>query len=117
LVHDESDDVPADSHNFLNRRRNCFSQLLKVRKACDIRDIEIHAAELLVPEPSPLDVEMTTAKLEKYESPGSDKISAEPIQAEGETLRYESINSLIVFVVRSNCLKSGRSLLLYPFTR
>jgi hypothetical protein len=112
LVHDESDDLLADSNNCLNRRRNCFSQLLNVRKACDIRDIEIHAAE-----PSPLVVEMTTAKLEKYKSPGSDKIPAEPVQAGGETLLYESINSLILFVARSNCLKSGRSLLLYPFTR
>jgi hypothetical protein len=43
-------------------------------------NIEIGVTELLVPEPSPLDVEMAISKLEKYKSPGSCHIPAELIQ-------------------------------------
>jgi hypothetical protein len=38
------------------------------------------------------------------------------VQAGGETLCPRSINSLILFGIRKNCLISGRSLLLYQFT-
>jgi hypothetical protein len=50
--------------------------------------------------------------LKIYKSPGSDKIPAELIQAEGEILRF-GIHKLI----NSICLISERSLLLYQFTR
>jgi hypothetical protein len=45
-------------------------------------------AEPIVPGPSSLEVEIAIAKLEKYKSPGSDKIPAELIQAGGETLLF-----------------------------
>jgi hypothetical protein len=38
----------------------------------DVRQIEVHMAELLVPGPSRLEVEIAIAKLEKYKSRGSD---------------------------------------------
>jgi hypothetical protein len=41
----------ADSHNILNGRKNCFSKLLRVHSASDVRQIDIHTAELLVPAP------------------------------------------------------------------
>jgi hypothetical protein len=53
------------------------------------RQIEIHTAEPLVLDPSPFEVEIAIAKLERYELPGSDQIPAERIQAEGETLQSE----------------------------
>jgi hypothetical protein len=59
-----------------------FSQLLST--ISDVRQIEIHTAELLVPEPSPFEVEITIAKLKKCEFPGSDQIPAELIQAGAE---------------------------------
>jgi hypothetical protein len=34
----------------------------------DVRQIEIHTAEPIVPDPSILEVEMTIAKLKKYKS-------------------------------------------------
>jgi hypothetical protein len=43
-------------------------------------------AEPLVPGPSRLDGQIAIAKLKKYESPGSDQIPAQLIQAGGETL-------------------------------
>jgi hypothetical protein len=72
LVKDDNDDLLADSHKILNRWNNYFSQLLNVHNVSDVRHIEIHTAESLVPGPSHLEVEIAIAKLKKYNSPGSD---------------------------------------------
>jgi hypothetical protein len=69
------DDLLADSHNILNRWKNYFSQLLNVHRVSDVRQIEIHTAEPLVPDPSLFEVEIVIAKLRSYKSPGSDEIS------------------------------------------
>jgi hypothetical protein len=50
------------------------------------RQMDIHAAEPLVSNPSPFEVEIATENLKKYKSLGSDQIPAEMIQAGGETL-------------------------------
>jgi hypothetical protein len=74
-------------------------------------------AEPLVPGPSHLEVEIAIAKLKKYKSPGNDQIPAELIQTGGEML-LSAINKLINSIgIRKNCLISGRSLLLYQFTK
>jgi hypothetical protein len=49
----------------------------------DVRQIEVHRGEPLVPGPS-LEVEIAIAKLKKYKSPGGDQIPAELFQAGGE---------------------------------
>jgi hypothetical protein len=59
-------DMLADSHNILNRWKNYFSQLLNVQNDSDIRQIEVHTAEPLVPGLSSLEVEIAIAKLKKY---------------------------------------------------
>jgi hypothetical protein len=59
---------------------------LNVHNVSDVRQIEIHTTELLVPGPSNLEVEISIAKLKKYKSPGSDKIPAKLYQTGGETL-------------------------------
>jgi hypothetical protein len=56
-----------------------------VHNVSDIRHIEVHNAEPLVPGLSRLVVKIATAKLKKYKSPCSYQIPAELIQA-GETL-------------------------------
>jgi hypothetical protein len=50
-----------------------------VYNVSDIRLIEVHTAEPLVPGPSRLEVEIAIAKLKKCKSPGSDQILAELI--------------------------------------
>jgi hypothetical protein len=67
---------------------------MNVHRVSDVRQMEIHTAEPLVPEPSPSEVEIAIAKLKKYKLPGSDQIPAELIQAGGETLQSE-IHKLI----------------------
>jgi hypothetical protein len=96
-VKDENGDLLADSHNILNRWKNCFSQLLNVHNISDVRQIEAHTANQLVPGPIRLEVEIAIAKLKKYKFPGSDEIPAELIQAEGEIL-LSAIDKLINLV-------------------
>jgi hypothetical protein len=62
---------------------------LNVQRASDIRQIEIHTVERLVPDPNPYEAETTIANLKKYKSPCSDQIPSELIQAGVETLRSE----------------------------
>jgi hypothetical protein len=59
---------------------------LNVHNVSDVRQIEIHIAEPLVPGPSHLEVEISIVKLKKYKSPDSDQTLAELYQAGGETL-------------------------------
>jgi hypothetical protein len=81
-VKDEKGDLLADFHNIV--RKKYFSQLLNVHSVSDVRQIEIHTTEPLVPGLSSLEVEI--AGLTNYKSPGSDQILAELIQTGGETL-------------------------------
>jgi hypothetical protein len=93
----ENGDLLAYSHNSLNRWKNYFSQLLNVHNASDVRQIEVHTAEPLIPGPSRLEAEIYIAKLKKFKSPVSDQITAEPIQAGGEMLLstiHKCINSI-----------------------
>jgi hypothetical protein len=97
LVKDEIGDLLADSHNILNRWKNYFSQSLNVHNVSDVRQIEVHMAESLVPGPSRFEVEIAIVKLKKYKSSGSDQIPAELIQAGGEMLlsaNHKLINSV-----------------------
>jgi hypothetical protein len=74
-----------DSHNILHWwKKN--SQLLNAHNVSDVRQIEVHGAEPLVPGPSRLEAEIAIAKLKKYKSPGSDEIPAELIQAGGKNV-------------------------------
>jgi len=54
---------------------------LNVHGANDVRQTEIHTAELLVPEPSASGVELAIEKLKSHKSPGIDNIPAELIKA------------------------------------
>jgi hypothetical protein len=97
LVKDKNGDLLADCHDILNRRKNYFSRLLNVHRVIQARQIEIHTVEPLIPDSSSFEVEIVIAKLERYKSPGSDKILAELVEAGGETLWsdiYKLINSI-----------------------
>jgi hypothetical protein len=116
-VKDENGDLLADSHNILNRWKNYFSQLLNVHNVSDVRQIEVHTAESLVPGPSRFEVEIAIAKLKKYKSPGSDQIPAELIQVGFEML-LSAIHKLISSVSNKKELPGQwKSLLLCQFTK
>jgi hypothetical protein len=97
LVKDENGNLLTDSYNILNRRKKYFSQLLNVHRVSDVRQIEVHAAEPLVCDPSPFEVEIAIAKYKRYKSSCNVEIPAELIQAGGEILRskiHKLINSI-----------------------
>jgi hypothetical protein len=73
----------------LNRLKNYFNQVLNVHGVHDVRQIDIHTAEPLVPEPSLVEVETAIGKSKSYKSPGTDQIPTELIKAGSETLCSE----------------------------
>jgi hypothetical protein len=83
----------------------------------DFRQTGIHTAEPLVPEPSALEIEMASEELKRHKSPGTDQIPAELIKAGVEQLILRSINLLILFGIRRNCQRSGKSRSLYVYIR
>jgi hypothetical protein len=94
LVKDENGYLLADFHNILS---NYFSQLLNVHNVSDVRQIQVHKAESLVPGSNRLDIEIAISNLKKYKSPDSDQIPSELIQAGGEILLsviHKLINSI-----------------------
>jgi hypothetical protein len=110
LGKDGNGDLFADSHKILNIWENCFHQLSNILRMNDVRQIEVHTAEPLVPDPSTFVVEFGIAKSKSYKSPGRDKIPAELFQTGGEILRSE-IQKLILSGIRKIYLMSGISLL------
>jgi hypothetical protein len=90
-VKGENGDLLADSTSILNRWKN-YSQLLvlNVHMVIDVRQIGMHTAEPLVPDPSPFEVEIAIAKLKRYKPLSSGEIPAELIQAGGEMLQCET---------------------------
>jgi hypothetical protein len=76
--------ILADPQSVLNRWRNFFNQVLNIHGVHNVRQKCIHTAELLVPEPSHVEVEIAIGKLKSYKSPGTDQISTNLIKAGGE---------------------------------
>jgi hypothetical protein len=59
---------------------------LNVHRISDVRLIDVHTAESLVPNSRPFEVEIAIAKLKRYKSPGNVQLPAELILAGGEIL-------------------------------
>jgi hypothetical protein len=89
IIKGENGNLLADPQNVLNRWKNFFNQVLNVHGVHDVRQMDIHTAEPLVPKPSLVEVEIAIGKLKSYKSPGTDQIPAELIKAGGETLCSE----------------------------
>jgi len=93
----EKRDLVAASHSIVARWRKYFSQLFNVHGVKDVRQAEIHTAELLEPDPSAAEVELAIEKLNSHKSPGIDQIPAELIKAGGRTICLE-IHKLITSI-------------------
>jgi hypothetical protein len=70
---------------------------LNVHGVSDVRQIEIHTADYLIPDPRPFEFQIAVAKMKRYKSAGSDQILAELIQGGGEIL-CSKVHTLINFV-------------------
>jgi hypothetical protein len=74
--------------------KELLCQLLNIHGVNNVRQTEIHTAELSVPEPSSSEAEIAIEMLRRYKLPGIDEISAALIQAGGNTL-HSDIHKLI----------------------
>jgi hypothetical protein len=94
IIKDENGYLIADPQNVLNKWKNFFNQVLNVHGVHDVRQMDIHTAVPLVPEPSLVEVEIAIGKLKSCKSPDTDNIPDELIKAGCETL-YSKIHRLI----------------------
>jgi hypothetical protein len=97
IVNDEKGHWLQTATVFQLRRTKSFSKLFNVNGVSDVRQIEIHTAEPLVPEPSAFELEMAFEKLKSHKSPGIDQIPAESIKTGCRTIHSE-IHKLIISI-------------------
>ena len=105
IAKDEKGDLFTVSHSIMAMWRNHFSQLLNVRVDIDVRQMEIHTAEPLVPEPSAFEFDVAIGKLKRHK-PGTDQIPAEMIKAGSRTIGFK-IHELIYLIWNLEKLSEG----------
>jgi hypothetical protein len=96
LQKDENGDVFANFKNILNLWKEYSSLLLNVDSDNEIKQIQIHATEPLIPDTNHLEVEIDNANLKNYKSFGSDRIPVALFQSWGGTLLTQT-PKLIIF--------------------
>jgi hypothetical protein len=101
----------------MNRWKNYFSQLLNVHRVSDVRQIEIHTAEQLVPDLALLRLKLLLQNWKFINCRVVTKFRQNWFKQEVKHCSLRSINPLIIFGIRKNILISGMTLLLYQFTR
>jgi hypothetical protein len=70
IIKDENGNLLTDPQSVLNSWKNFFNQVLNVRGVHDVRQMDIHTTEPLVPEPSLIEMEIAIGKLKMYKSLG-----------------------------------------------
>jgi hypothetical protein len=97
IIKDENGNLLTDPQNILNGWKNFFNQLLNIHGVHDVRQMDIHTAEPLVPEPSLVEVEIAIGKLKSYKSRGTDRIQAELNKAGGKRYVLRKTNLFVPF--------------------
>jgi hypothetical protein len=95
---DESGDLFADPHKILNTCKNYFCQLLNVFGACVVKQTETHRAELFV-----LDLGASEVG-----------VPAELIQAEGEILRSETYELIMLIWNKEELSQQWKESIIMP---
>jgi hypothetical protein len=117
IIKDENGNLLADPRNVLNRWKNFFNQVLNVHAVYDIRQMDIHTAEPLIPEPVFVEVEIAIGKLKSYKSPGTDQIPAELIKTGGETLCSEIHRLICSMWNKEELPQQWKESILYQFIK
>ena len=116
IIKNENSDLVADSLSILAWWKNHFSQLLSIHEVNDVRQTDIHTAELLVPEPRALEVELAIEKPNSHKSPGTDQIPVNLIKSEGRTVHYE-IYKLISIWNKDELPEEWKELIIAPICK
>ena len=106
VIKNENEELLTDSNSILNRWKDYFSQLLNVHKDNNVGEIEIQTAELLIPDPTLLEVQIAIEKLKKYKSLGIDQILAELIQDGGNSLLAEIYKLVLAIWKKGNTTRT-----------
>jgi hypothetical protein len=94
-----------------------FYQVLNMLGVPDVRQMDIHTAEPLVPESSLVEVETAIRKLKSYKTPGTNQIPDELIKGRGETLCSE-IHKLVRSVwCKENLPQQWKESIIVPIYR
>jgi hypothetical protein len=101
----------------MNRWKISFNQVLNVHGVHDVRQMDMHTADPLVPEPSLIELEIAIGKLKSYKSPGTHQILTELIKAGVKRYVLRYTNLFVLYGIRRKCHSSGRNLLLYQFIK
>jgi hypothetical protein len=117
IIKDKNGNLLANPQNVLNRRKNFFNQVLNVRAVHDVRQMGIHMAEPLVPEPSLVEGEIAIGKLKNYKSPGTDQILARMIKAGVKHYILKYTDLFVLYGIRRNGHSIGRNPLLYQIIK
>jgi hypothetical protein len=102
IVKDKNGNLLADPQSVLNRWKNFFNQVLNICGIYDVRHMDIHMPEPLVPEPSLVKVETAIGKLRSYKSPGTDQIPGELIKAGVKHYVQRYTNLFVLYEIRRN---------------
>jgi hypothetical protein len=86
--------------------KELFLPDIELHGVSNVRQAEIHTAELPVPEPSALEVGLAIGKLKSHKSPVIDQIPAELIKAGGRTIRC-AIHKLVISIWNKEELPEG----------
>jgi hypothetical protein len=92
-----------------------LSAVQYVHGVSNIRQTSVHTTKLLVPESRLFELEMAIEKLKRHKLLGIDQIPAKLIKSGVGQFALRSTNLLILFVIKKNCLRSGRIRSLYLF--
>jgi hypothetical protein len=86
LNEDENGNLLADPQSVLNRYKNFFNQVLIVHGVHNVMQMFIYTAEILVPEPSLVELEIAIENFKRYKSPDIYQIPGQLIKAGSEIL-------------------------------
>ena len=111
VVKKKNGDFNADSLNISALSRKRFYQLRTVLGTNDVRQTEIHTADPLVSESSAFVFEMADEELKRHKS------EQHLLKQEVEQFALRCFHLLILFGIRRNCLRGGRSRSLYLYMR
>jgi len=114
-VKDKKISAGKNCHSILKSWRNHFSPLLNVNVVGDARQIAIHIAKPLVPEPSGFEVEMVIENLKDTNHQISIRFVQRWFNQEVGQFVLRSISLVILFGIRRNCPRGRTICTLYLF--